>query len=289
MERIERKEYRVLVAVANPETLETLLEVGMAVARRHDGELVLVSVAEVPDGETLMAGRSQARSLEPLLARAVGYANQRGVSSYSVIKIARRASHAIVETAREEECNFIVIGQPVRQSFFERMVTTVVERVLQNAPSQVAIVYGHLPPGGITGIVVPTTKGPNTKLAAELAPAFRQGNGLPARAVTVVGFDESKAATEKRVAEARETLESAGFAGDFTVLRRDEIVEALSQAVSEGELVLMGAPASAPVAAIFGETIPAALARQGRHPVVVVRDVEPQQARRFERWFFREE
>jgi len=289
MERIERKEYRVLVAVSNPETLETLLEVGIAVARRHEGELVLLSVAEVPEGETLMAGRSMARALEPLVARAVSYANERGVPTYSVIKISRRVSHGIVETAREEECNFIVIGQPVRQSFFERVVSTVVERVLHNAPCQVAIVYGRLPDEGITGIVVPTTRGANTKLAAELVPSFRLGDGIPVKAVTVIGAEDSKADAEKLVSDARETLDAAGFTGDFTVLRRPEIVEALSQAVAPGELVVMGAPASAPVAAIFGETIPAALARRGPHPVVVVRDVEPHQARRLERLFFREE
>lgn len=289
MERIERKEYRVLVAVANPETLETLVGIGVTVARRHEGELVLLSVAEVPEGETLMAGRRRARSLEPLLDRAVAHADAWGVPTRPVVKIARRVSHGIVETAREEECNFIVIGAPLRQSFLERMVSTVVERVFRSAPCQVAVVYGDFPPGGITGIVIPTTKGPNTQLAAELVPAFRIGERPPARAVTVVGADDSPAASERLVAEARETLEAAQFKGDLTVLRRADIVEALAAAVGPGELVLMGAPAAAPVAAVFGETIPAALARRGPHPVVVVRDVEPERARRIERLFFREE
>ena len=52
------------------------------------------------------------------------------------------------------------------------------------------------------------------------------------------------------------------------------------------ELVVIGAPSTGPVATVLGETVPAAIARHGRHPVIVVRDVEQKRARRFERIFF---
>jgi amino acid transporter/nucleotide-binding universal stress UspA family protein len=287
MERIERKQYRVLVAVSAPRTLETLMQIGIAVAKRHAGELVVLSVAEVPEGESLLAGRRTVRELEPLLEEAVAYAAQRDVPARPVIKIARRVSHGIIETALEEECNFIVIGQPYRQSFFERIVSTVVGRVFQNAPCQVAIVYGRLPKDGPRGVVLPTTKGANVELAAELAPAFGEWFGIPVRALTVVPTDVPKAEADTFLAEARSTLEAAGFPVDLDVVRRRDVVQGLEKSLRARDLVVMGAPSTAPVATLFGDTVPAALARHGQHPVIVVRDVEQQRAHRFERLFFR--
>jgi nucleotide-binding universal stress UspA family protein len=287
MDRIERKEYRVLVAVSSPQTVENLLEAALPVAKQHHGELVVMSVAEVPEGETLLAGRPKARELEPLLERAATYARERGVPARPVIKIARRVSHGIVETAREEECNFIIIGQPSRQSFVERLVSTVVERVLHEAPCQVAIVYGRIPQRGVRGIVLPTTKGMNTELAAELAPAYTAHFGTTARAITVIPGETPPRVAETIETEARETLSAAGFTGDLTVLQRADVVVGLARALRPDELVIMGAPSTAPVAAMFGETVPVAIAHRGRHPVIVVRDVEPHRARHFERLFFR--
>ncbi len=287
MERIERKEYRVLVALAAEEKMEPLMEVALAIARQHSGELVALSVAEVPDGESLMSGRRAARELEPHLQAAVAYGEKRGVPVLPVIKIARRASHGIVETAREESCNFIVIGQPHMQSWFERLVSTAVERVLQNAPCQVAIVYGNLPRGGPSGIVLPTTHGANTALAAELVPALATWFETAARAVTVVSPDQPERSRDDGIADARNILEATGFKGELEVLEHRDIAYALARDLRARELVVMGAPTDTPVAAPFGETVPAAVARMGRRAVVVVRDVAQREPGRIERLFFR--
>ena len=286
MERIERKEYRVLVALSSPRTLASLVEVGLAIASRHGGELVLLSVAEVPEGETLMAGRRLVRELEPLLEEGVRYAAERGVPAESVVKIARRVSRGIVETAGEEECNFIVIGRPQSHSLFDRLVASIVEHVLTDAPCRVGVVFGRVEPGTVRRIVVPVTRRRNSRLAVELASAFSERFDAPMRAVTVVppGIrpDEEKVLEEG----ARETLQEAGLEMTLEVLRRKDVAHGLSRAIRSGDLVLLGAPSTGPVAGTLGETVPALIARHGRNPVVVVREVEEERASRFERVFF---
>ncbi len=159
MGRIERKEYSVLVAVSSPATMPSLMEAAIAIAQEHQGEIVVVTVAEVPEGLTLMAGRQLARAGEPVLEEALRYAAQQGVRARGVLKIARQVSHGIVETAREEECNFLILGRPVALSLLERLVASVVERVLHSAPCQVGVVYGAITPRAIRGVVVPVTGG----------------------------------------------------------------------------------------------------------------------------------
>jgi amino acid transporter/nucleotide-binding universal stress UspA family protein len=286
MERIERKEYRVLVAVSSPRTMPSLMEAAIAIARKREGEIVAVTVAEVPEGQSLMSGRALARSLEPVLEHAVRYGEERGVRVRPVLQIARRVSHGILQAAREEECNFLVIGQPTSASALERILASIVERVLQDAPCHVGIVYGHLQADRVKGILVPVTGRANPRLAAELAPAFAERFAAPTRAVTVVEPGMSQDEAERHTAEATATLEAAGLTVPLEVLRRRDVARGLLGAIRRGELVLMGAPTDGPVAAIVGETVPGAIARTGRNAVIVVRGVEPRRAHRFERLFF---
>jgi len=286
MDRIERKEYRVLVAVSSERTWRSLMEAGLAIARQHDGEIVAVTVAEVPEGQTLLSGRSLARSLEPFLESVVRYGEERGARVRPVIKIARRVSHGIVETAREEDCNFLIIGQPTWGSASERILASIVERVLHDAPCHVGIVYGQLDPENVRGILVPVTGRANPKLAAELVPAFGERFGAKARAVTIVEHGMTPEEAKRHEAEATATLAAAGLETPLEVLRRRDAARGLLGTIRRGELVLMGAPTEGPVAAIVGETVPGAIARSGRNAVIVVRGVEPRRAHRFERLFF---
>jgi hypothetical protein len=73
---------------------------------------------------------------------------------------------------------------------------------------------------------------------------------------------------------------------ELDVLHRRQIGLGLARATRPGDLVLIGAPSVGPVVPLVGDTIPALLARGGRTPVMVVRDVEQKRALRFERVFF---
>jgi nucleotide-binding universal stress UspA family protein len=233
-----------------------------------------------------MRGRLLVRELEPVLEQAVQYAEECGVKARPVVKIGRRVSHSLVQTAREEECNFLIIGQPKRQSFFERIVATIVERVLEDAPCRVGVVYGTLRRGSVRGIALPVTRGMNSKLAASLAPAYAEWFGAKTRPVTIVEKEMSAPDAEKLAAEAEMTLKDAGLEESLEVLRRRDVGQGLSSTVRRGELVLIGAPSYGPVAPLLGETIPSLVAQQDKSPVMVVRDVQERRARRFERVFF---
>jgi len=286
MERIQRKEYHLLVALAHPDTVTSLMAAASAVAERHKGDLVAVSVVEVPEGESLLTGRQAARSYRPVLEHAAELGSARGLSVRPLVKIGRRISHALVQTAREEHCNFLVLGEPHQQSFLERLVSSIVERVFQDAPCQVGVLYGAIDPGAVREILVPVTRGRNSSLAVELAPAFSERFGAPIRAVTVVDEAFTVAETERHVAEARATLESAGYSGSLDVIRHHDPGLALLETMSPGTMALMGAPSIGAVIPLVGETVPAMLARRGGNPVVVVRDVESKRVHRFERLFF---
>ena len=287
MERLERREYRVLAAVSSPRTMPGLMEAAIALAAPHGGEVVALSVAEVPEGEALLAGRARARALEPVLLEAVRLAEARGARARPVLKLARRVSQGIVETAREERCNFLLLGRPVADSFLERVVASIVESVLRRAPCQVGVVYGAIAPGRVTGIAVPVTEGANPKLAALLAPALAGHLAVPVRALSVVPPELGPPDAERLVGERRTAAAAAGLKVPVEVFRAREVVAGLLAALRPGELVVIGAPSTDPVAALLGDTVPGAIAAARRNPMIVVRDVPAVTGGRFHR-FFRE-
>ena len=288
MERIERREYRVLVALSSPRTVESLMEAALAVARAHDGDVVAVTVVEVPEGEPLSSTRPLDDEIGEVLEAAVDYARERGVKTRPVVKIGRRISHGLVQTAREESCNLLIIGQPHKQSVLERVVSSIVERVLQDAPCEVGILYGVVRHDAVREIVVPVTKGPNSVLAARLAASFARWFEARIRPITVIGRDLSRDDVHALTEEALETLRRAELEGELEVLRRRELLRGLLRFIRPNQLVLIGAPSVGPIVPLIGETIPAMIARRGLNPVLVVREVEEQRAHRFERVFFAE-
>jgi amino acid transporter len=288
MERIERREYRVLAAVSNPETMPSLVAAATALAKAHGGEVVVLTVVEVPEGVTLMAGRALARELEPLLEAAAQRVTAQAIPVRTVVKIAHRVSEGILQTAREEDCNFLVLGRPVSASLLERLVASITERVLQAAPCQVGIVYGRLDPARVQGVVVPVTPGPNPRLAASLGPALARDFGVRARALTVVPPDLPGDEAATMVGETTRTLEQSGWNATPTVVRGFDAVAALATEIRPDELVIIGAPSTDSVAALVADTVPNALAALGHTPLLVVRDVPARPAWGFQRFFLRE-
>lgn len=288
MERIERREYKVLVALSNRDTVSSLMEAALAIASPRQGEVVITNVVEVPEGEPIVADRRLPPGVLKLLQDGVAYAKERGIEARPLIKIGRRISHALIQTAREEECNFLVIGQPYRQSFFERIVSSVVERVLEDAPCQVAVVYGTIDREAVTSITLPVTSGPNSLLAAKLATGFGEWFGAGIRALTVIDRDLTEEEAIRLAIDAQGTLDEAavGDGAKLEVLRRRWLGRGLLRAIKGNELVLIGAPTTGPVVPLIGDTIPALLARRNRNPVIVVRAVPEHRVHRFERVFF---
>ena len=132
-------------------------------------------------------------------------------------------SQGILGTAREEECNFLLLGEPVATSLLERLFASMVERVLQDAPNQVGIVYGTIRRDSVRRVVVPITSGASSQLAAELAPGFAANFGAHASALTVIPTELGRPQAEALEREARETLRKAELKTDLQVLRRQEV------------------------------------------------------------------
>lgn len=125
--------YRVLVPIANPESLERLAAPALEAARRHDGSVTLLHVVTVPEQLPLSAGRAFIKRSQPLTDRALELAERTDVPVEVVTRLSHRPARAIIDTAHEKRIDLLIMGWRGRSrsphTLIGRNIDLVVERV----------------------------------------------------------------------------------------------------------------------------------------------------------------
>jgi ubiquinone biosynthesis protein len=121
---------RVLVATDRSETAERAVRFATDMAERYDAELFLLRVLLSDDGVLAETGRELAEHAQEL-------AGERGRSA---VVVAEDPADAIVEAARRERADVIVVGSVGMSGRKEFLLRNVPNRVSHNAPCTVVIV-----------------------------------------------------------------------------------------------------------------------------------------------------
>ena len=146
-----------LVAIAEPARDRGLIDVAVALAG-DGGEIVLASVIEVAEGDTLASAQPQARARRRELATLAGSRTVR-----PLVTVARVGWAAIADAARQERPDLLLIGW--RRPGWDYLGTTI-EDILRDPPCDLAIVKG--PVGRARRILVPVRGGRYAELAARI-------------------------------------------------------------------------------------------------------------------------
>lgn len=121
---------RVLVATDRSETAERAVRFATDMAERYGAELLLLRVLLSDDGVLAEAGRELAEYAQEL-------AGERGRSS---VVVGDDPAEAIVEAAKREQADIVVVGSVGMSGRREFLLHNVPNRVSHNAPCTVVIV-----------------------------------------------------------------------------------------------------------------------------------------------------
>jgi APA family basic amino acid/polyamine antiporter len=288
MAKQARKEYKILVPIANPDTMKSLVTVAAAIAKKFDGEILLLSVVEVPYYVPLERGVARAGDYRPQLTLAEKICEREGVTDVKrMIKISHRLSYGILETAREENCNFIVMGRVSRRTVGDRLLATVIDAVLEQAPCDVAVVRpGAQDLADVDRILVAVSGSSNSRLAAELAPAFADRFDAKLRVVTVSGATDEFGLPRYT---ARSLLDDVvcdveckrGF--EREVLHAGEVAEALMEEIRPKDLVVLGARKGGAWEQLLFKSVPEEISERVDNTVVIIKKFTPVRRGRLER------
>ena len=122
---------RVLVATDRSETAERAVRFATEMAERYEAELFVLRVLLSDDG-------TRAEAAEELAEYAESLAGERGRSS---VVIGADPAEAIVESARREKADVLVVGSVGMSGRREFLLHNVPNRVSHNAPCTVVIVH----------------------------------------------------------------------------------------------------------------------------------------------------
>ncbi|MGA7305830.1 MAG: amino acid permease [Rhodothermales bacterium] len=133
------KEYTVLVSIAKPESVETLIPPAVEAARRNDGSLVLLHVIHVPKQLPLSAARSRAQDWKSLIDKALEQVPQ-DIEAEAFIRIAHSPAQAIVDMAMETKADLLVMGWRGKPRDPKRLIGHNIDRIIQEVNGDVLVI-----------------------------------------------------------------------------------------------------------------------------------------------------
>jgi amino acid transporter/nucleotide-binding universal stress UspA family protein len=241
LERLEKKEYRVLACISDKETLSSLAEAAFVMAKRHNAEVIFLTVVEVEEREALRAGLAESGSSQELLDEACWMAIERGIPVRSIVRVAHKISQGIVDTAKEEGCNLIVQVREKQPTFFERFFTTAVDTVVQNSPTETAVLHGTFPPEGVRRILIPFGSDIHTRLAVEMARAFKDYYNCSIKIAVVFEPEVPLPERGEKLEDIRKVVSENALEAEVEAIHETDVLRGILRKAREADLILMGA------------------------------------------------
>lgn len=278
LERIERKEYRILVCLSSLKSVKSLTSIAIAIAKKHNAEIIFLHVIEVGEGQQLMSGMDETSRIKPLLAEANAIATEVEIPIRSVIKVSHRISQGIVETANEENCNFIVIGRQKQPIFLERVFSSLVDTVLQKSPCEVAVLHGEFSSEKLQNILIPFGANIHTRLAIEIAPALIKYFNAKIHVAIIFDPDIPDYYREERINQMKQLIhENIPSATVEIIYKKDVLTGILEQSKDMG-LVLMGGRTGDFLELLLAKSLSQEITEKVKCPVLWVREYEERES-----------
>jgi amino acid transporter/nucleotide-binding universal stress UspA family protein len=274
LEKLEKKEYKILTCVSDPRTAPSLCRLAEAVARKNQATVVFLHVIDVDEGEPLAAGLEETDRVRPLLQKAESEVAEHGVPARSLISVSHGVSRGIVDTAETEDCNMVVMGRNREPAFLDRYAAAIIDEALERTTAEVIFLHGLIPEQGVRKILLPFGENIHTRLAAELAPAltdyFRAQLVVGLVLPTKVPADERERRTQKVGEFIRERCPGA----EIETLQDDDVVHGVVRASRRADLLLMGGRTGSLWEMLAASSMTEDITRQATCPVIWAEEYE---------------
>jgi amino acid transporter/nucleotide-binding universal stress UspA family protein len=274
LERIEKKEYSILVCLSNNRTVKSLTNIALAVAKKHQGEIIFLNVVEVGEGQKLMSALDTEGNYTKLLDKAEETTEDSEIKTRSIVKVSHRISQGIVDTAIEENCNFIVTGRQKNPDFLQRVFSSLVDTVLQKAPSEVAILHGDLRDSKVKKILIPFASDIHTRLATEIAPAFVEYYKAKLEILIVFDPETTDFEREKRLAEINAVATEDSLKAKVSSIVSSDILNGIVRGSRGADLILMGGRSGDFLELMFKKSLAQEITEQVKCPVLWLKEYE---------------
>jgi len=302
--------YRILVPLSAGIERQIMLETATALAHQMHGEVLPLQVIRVADPLAIERGQRLAGEHNTLFQWSTRVAADSDVPTFPVTRLARSISEGILDTASEEQCDLILMSWITDPAARGGHMGHVLDPVVRRAPCDVAVMAfqsdqlrqgedsssdgaaspdENVPALRIRRIIVPTAGGPHAPLATRLALMLARHYDASTSTVYVADAQASPEEIKEGHKHIEETLakmrhqaqllassedEVAALAEipiESNVVPADSVVQGITSAAEESDLVFIGASEESLIDQVLFGTIPEQVARTCSSPVVMVK------------------
>lgn len=219
--------YRVLVSLAHPPSVSTMMTLATAIARGERGEVLALHVHRSLDPQN------------PLLKEAATYQSAE-VPVHPMPRIGRDPGEGIVAAATERKADLLMLCWRGHTRSRGRLMGQVLDHVVEHAPCNLVIVRDR----GLKQmrrLLIPTAGGPHTPLAARIALDIARGTGATVTLLYVCRSGASEEERRRGEAMMERTLAhlEAGQAVERKIVS-GEVIQAVIEEAREYDLTLIG-------------------------------------------------
>jgi amino acid transporter/nucleotide-binding universal stress UspA family protein len=270
-------EFRVLVPVYNPDNVPPLVGMACQLAKSHgdDGEVVVVSVVEVPQQTEIEQGLHFVSQRESVLRDAARIGYESGVRLRTEVRIAHKTAQAILRMARLEDADLLMLGWKGYSSTREAIFGGVVDEIVDNTPCDLLMMRPEpdlTPP--FKRVLLPTAGGPSARFAARLVGnLLEEGGAVTLCSVTRDSDDEElRARARQGVAD---TMADIPFEieTERKLLTGESVPAAvIKEAKDDGyDVIMVGATEVSWLKQVMFGKIPERIARYSQTPVILAK------------------
>ncbi|MBN4056432.1 universal stress protein, partial [Rhodothermus sp. AH-315-K08] len=275
---VKEGQFRVLVPLANPATVSRLIELAAAIAKERDGEIVALRVALIPDQLAPSAENFEVEKERAALEVAHAEAQKHGVPMTSLVRIGHNAARAILETARERQCDLIFMGWKGFTATGQKILGETTDDVVKHARRDI-ILAKLTEHDSLKSFLLPTAGGTHARRAEEYIGSIARSVG---GSLTVCSVAPTDASAEK-TAQLTDQLNQAKLRiaakhkldVSSQIISNASVVDGILAEAESHDVVVVGASRDKIYKHILFGTIPEDIAKRTSKPVILVRHYEP--------------
>lgn len=238
-----RARFRVLIPIDDPKNT-ALIDLGCILAKEHKGELLLTTVLEVPTSVPLKAvDPKKIDEKKKMLERLKSHAELRGVYTRAIVSVSHSVVSAIIDTAKEESVNTIIIGWKGYTRSQKRILGRKMDEILHKTPCDVILFRGEdkLSPDDIlvlSGSLWHVSK------ATEVAARIAREEGSRITILNVIVSDRYMEKARQYSKRLKEIVESFGVPVVVKEIRPDSVVGGVVAESLDYDLLVIGSSAT---------------------------------------------
>ncbi|WP_273836844.1 amino acid permease [Halococcus sp. PRR34] len=266
------RDFQIVVPIANPNNADQLMATAADIARDRDGEILVLSVVDMPDQTPLSAGQQYTDEKREILNRAMTLTDGgEDVPVSGTIRISHQVERAILNTVEQYNSDAVLIGWGGwRARRREVVLGSVVDTVVTEADCDVLVERIESDtPKTIESILLPTAGGPHAEYAGEIARSIARATGAQIELFRVVAPDDNGKEAEAVLDDALAAFEEADV--NATIAENDDVVDAITTRSADHDLTVIGATREGLFQKIVFGAIPERVGERAESTVILTR------------------